>query len=353
MRKRPRRILALEPLEQRCTPANFVVNTTADTVDNNPGDGLALDSNGQTSLRAAIQEANALPGEDTISFNLGGGPTRMTPNAIPGGATIGLLLPLDSITSNITILGPGANLLTITHSPKAEQTFRIFTVTGEANALISGLTITGGDGVSGGGIYNDANLEVDECQIIGNQALQYGGGIYNQGNMYVRECSITSNVAGYGGGIANSEEGNLELVSSNEIYANEAWYYGGGIYNAGVLAASDSAAVHNNQAQLRGGGLYASGSQASVTWTGGRIDGNGSFTGGGIYLDCDATFSTVSIRGNDASDKGGGVYLETGMVNFLDCDILANTAGVLGAGICWKFGTATLTGGNCQGIVQD
>ena len=36
------------------------VLTTADTVDNNLGDGVAEDAAGNTSLRAAIQEANAL-----------------------------------------------------------------------------------------------------------------------------------------------------------------------------------------------------------------------------------------------------------------------------------------------------
>ncbi|MEM9056170.1 MAG: DUF4347 domain-containing protein, partial [Pseudomonadota bacterium] len=59
--------------------AAFVVNTQADTVDINPGDGVALDAFGNTSLRAAIMESNALAGADfiqlpagTYTFNLGG-----------------------------------------------------------------------------------------------------------------------------------------------------------------------------------------------------------------------------------------------------------------------------------------
>ena len=35
----------------------FMVNTTKDTVDANPGDGVAEDASGNTSLRAAIMEA--------------------------------------------------------------------------------------------------------------------------------------------------------------------------------------------------------------------------------------------------------------------------------------------------------
>ncbi len=46
--------------------ASFTVDTTADTVDVNPGDGVAEDASGNTSLRAAIMETNALAGADSI-----------------------------------------------------------------------------------------------------------------------------------------------------------------------------------------------------------------------------------------------------------------------------------------------
>src|SRR5215471_6164034 len=49
----------------------FTVNTTADTVDANPGDGICADSNGQCSLRAAVMEANATQGNDTIMLPVG------------------------------------------------------------------------------------------------------------------------------------------------------------------------------------------------------------------------------------------------------------------------------------------
>src|SRR5437773_5444217 len=42
----------------------FFVNTTADTADALPGDGICADSGGACSLRAAVQEANAPPGPD-------------------------------------------------------------------------------------------------------------------------------------------------------------------------------------------------------------------------------------------------------------------------------------------------
>src|SRR5262249_9801641 len=56
----------LQHLEDRPVPATLTVNTTLDTVDVTPGDGLARDNSGNTSLRAAVMEANALAGADTI-----------------------------------------------------------------------------------------------------------------------------------------------------------------------------------------------------------------------------------------------------------------------------------------------
>src|SRR5437879_4475839 len=49
----------------------FTVDTTTDAVDVNPGDGKCATAAGQCSLRAAIQEANALPGSDSITLPSG------------------------------------------------------------------------------------------------------------------------------------------------------------------------------------------------------------------------------------------------------------------------------------------
>src|SRR5206468_2703674 len=51
--------------------ASFTVNTTADQVDANPGDSLCAAVDGTCTLRAAVMEANALPGSDTITLPAG------------------------------------------------------------------------------------------------------------------------------------------------------------------------------------------------------------------------------------------------------------------------------------------
>jgi CSLREA domain-containing protein len=84
---------------------SFTVNDTSDQVDAGPGDGICRTSSGTCTLRAAIQEANALPGADTIQV-----PAGIYTLAIPplneNNADVGDL----DITGPVTIIGAGAGI---------------------------------------------------------------------------------------------------------------------------------------------------------------------------------------------------------------------------------------------------
>ena len=71
------------------------VNSTDDGADANPGDGICADASCNCTLRAAIEEANALAGHDTICFNIPGA----------GPHTIQVLTGLPNITDQVTIDG--------------------------------------------------------------------------------------------------------------------------------------------------------------------------------------------------------------------------------------------------------
>src|SRR5689334_22813861 len=77
----------------------FTVNSLADTPDASPGDGTCADTNGACTLRAAIEESNHSPGDDTNNFSVNGTSNRTS--ARPPRFT------------NITINGPGSALLTV------------------------------------------------------------------------------------------------------------------------------------------------------------------------------------------------------------------------------------------------
>ena len=90
---------------QPINAANFTVNSTADAQDAAAGNGVCETAigNGVCTLRAAITEANALPGDDTITLPAGTYAQSLSApneNSNAGGDF--------DVTSNITINGAGA-----------------------------------------------------------------------------------------------------------------------------------------------------------------------------------------------------------------------------------------------------
>jgi CSLREA domain-containing protein len=56
----------------------FTVNTAADAIDANPGNGTCATAAGNCTLRAAVQEANATAGEDWQTIDLPAGTYTLT-----------------------------------------------------------------------------------------------------------------------------------------------------------------------------------------------------------------------------------------------------------------------------------
>jgi CSLREA domain-containing protein len=73
----------------------YTVNSTGDGDDSNTADGICNDGNGNCTLRAAIEQANAGTGASMIRFKIGSG----------GQQTITLTSPLPAITQAVTIDG--------------------------------------------------------------------------------------------------------------------------------------------------------------------------------------------------------------------------------------------------------
>jgi hypothetical protein len=203
---------------------------------------------GSGSLRSAIEQADASAGADTIRFagNLG--------------ATIRLTSSPLTINSNLTIEGPGARELSVSGTDNS----RVFTVASGATVRIQGLTITGGNADSGGGINNMGTLTLAKSAVSGNLAGGSGGGIFNGGTLTVSRSTISGNTAdeGGGGGVLNrgtvsGVEGNATFINST-ISRNSSEGSGGGISNAGEATIRNST-VTRNSAEGSGGGVASVG----------------------------------------------------------------------------------------------
>ena len=117
-------------LEDRRLLSTFTVTST-------------LDNGSAGTLRWAVGQANSAGGAETIAFD---SKVFKTPQTI---TLTGTQLELTDTTGTETITGPKAG---VTVSGGGHS--RVFQVDGGVTATISGLTITGGSAVNGGGLEN-------------------------------------------------------------------------------------------------------------------------------------------------------------------------------------------------------
>jgi len=224
--------------------AYFIVDRTEDRYDLNPGDGVCAAvfrvGTGCT-LRAAIQEANALAGQDTIIVPLGtyhltytGAPDD---NAVSG--------DLD-ITDNLVITGNLGGGTVIDPSATGERAFDILSGKVEMyNLTISKANTTD----NGAAIENSGELTVVQCWFKNNATSGDGGAIYLIGATSITASTFSGNrTTSFGSGGAIFVEGTAATITNCTFSGNSA-FEGGAIYldfysslslNSSTLAANQA-----------------------------------------------------------------------------------------------------------------
>jgi CSLREA domain-containing protein len=324
--------------------AAFVVNSLADGSDANLANPACETSTpGQCTLRAALEQANASAGPDSVSFTVTG--------------TLNYTTEMVDITDTVTIAGPGANLLTLNAAGTGSVLFFDSAAAGVAG--VSGLTLTGGEKTSGGGVavYGLTPVVISATVIFDNLA-EFGGGLYVDAGTPVQLINsvVRGNVATLrGGGVSSS--GPLEIINTTIAENQQAntpelaqsglqpqgpvgLYSGGGLFSTGVLTLTHSA-VLSNSASIAGAcaglvaacaglepaaptGPFGAGvaldlAEAYVTYS--RIAGN--------YVVSCITCSTplVGPAGLPGSGDGGGLHARDSLVRMENSEVVSNTAG--------------------------
>jgi CSLREA domain-containing protein len=367
--------------------AAFVVNSTSDTVDANPGDGICANSAGRCTIRAAIQEANILGGADTISIPAGTYSLR-----IASGAEDGAFGDFD-ITGPVTITGAGAasTILTGGNPPigapptvlAVDRVFEIHPTAG--NVTIGRLAIQGGwSAENGGGIANTTpgTLRLDRVHLRGNTSEVEGGAIFHDAGRLIiagtasEPSVIADNTARGGGGIhntglmspvfvptraevsftnfsgnhASSGGGAIEVVLEGQFTIADSTFSGNRTDgDGGAVSATSKSSITLNRATFTtnhaagdGGALYlATEGQAAVTNStfsansaGDELADGGA--GGALYAGGSGSVELVglAVTGNNAVGEGGGIAISNGdSVSLLDSAVRNNTAGAGGGGL--------------------
>lgn len=314
---------------QKAFAATFTVDSTADDADSSAGDGNCDNGSGDCTLRAAIEEANALSGADTVNFNIAGAgvhtfaPTAGYPTIsdqlfIDGtsqsGASCGTLVPTtlpatntphtllievrgDGIVSGNTQIfyfqGANANNshvqgLVINRAPDSTQAFYVENTDNfVANCNYIGTNPTGTTaqpGVNPGAglmFYNSSNSSASNNLLSGwNVGLSFfaGGSASLDHNLIGTNASGTGALPNYTGTVVSSN-GNAGTVYQNIVSGNT---------NVGIAL---------------GYSMHVENSYIGVNIAGNPL-GNGN---DGVMLDQEATDSVIGATGthNVISANGG------------------------------------------------
>jgi CSLREA domain-containing protein len=299
----------------------FTVNSLADTPDAAPGNGTCATAGGVCTLRAAIEEANSLSGDDTINFSLTG--------------TINLTGALPVLSSNVTINGPGSSLLTVRRDTGGN--YRILQTSGASS--IFGLTITNGrtpDGVTedvapaGGGIWQTGgSLTLRDVVITGNRTGNggptrsgsptsggfggFGAGIYASGTLTMTDCVISNNTTGNGG--TGSQFGG----SGGR---------GAGIYFAPGTLTLTRVTISGNHTGDSGGPSSGNGGEGGGMWTGGDFFPSQPTTVvlNKVTIDNNSTGNSLHV-GSGGGGWGAGIYVYQGTMSLADSTVSNNHTG--------------------------
>ncbi|MBI5929586.1 MAG: DUF11 domain-containing protein [Chloroflexi bacterium] len=289
-------VLLLMPssVKQPAHAAIFVVNSTADLPDNNTGDGVCQTPLNTCTLRAAIQQANALPGADVIHFSIGTGLQTITPTAT-----------LPTITGTLVIDG--------TTQPGYVNT-PIIVLSGTGAGNVIGLTLSAGNSTIRGLVINQFDIGIsiqnDDTEnnfIVGNFIGTTATGLAPAPN---RTAGIRLS-----NGAANNTIGGTLPADRNIISGNT---------GVGILVTGTDTEPNTITGNFVGTDL--TGTLIDPSPIVGDELGNGSF---GISVIGGADRLTISgnvISGNDDGIRfsGGGVANHQVIGNFIGTDATGN-----------------------------
>jgi CSLREA domain-containing protein len=309
----------------------FTVDSTSDEVDAAPGHGLCATAGGACTLRAAIQESNALAGPHDILLPAG----TYTLAIVGAGEELSATGDLDIQKpggSFITLLGDGERV-TVIDAGAIDRAIDVVAGT----ASISGVTIRNGSAADGGGVAvgEAGTLIIDNATITANTATNEGGGVDNKGSLTLVRVTISGNTGQTGGGGLSNNLAGFAALSEVIISTNTAGGDGGGgIDNKGDLSIDmGTLSANGGRALTNSGTLFLQ----NVT-----ISGNTADAAAGISNDGVMDLVNVTVTGNTAAAAPGGIRNAVGASASLVNTIIAGNSPLN----CVMSGTVTSLGGN-------
>jgi hypothetical protein len=239
---------------------------------------------GPGSLRQAIADAGS------------GGTIQFEPSL--AGQTISLASTLTVQNSTLIIEGPQSGGIVLDGGGQVRVLHLSFTEV--TDVTLRNVTVSGGNGSTGGGILNSATLRLENSTVRDNEAHPVslfgglGGGVYNSGDLTVVNSTVSANSAEAGGGGLYHDGPSLTLI--NTTIAFNAGGTGGGVYMAmvpGEVTMRNSIVAANTGATAAMNCLVTS----AVTYEGLNISDDASCGSGAGVLVADPVLGPLADNG--------------------------------------------------------
>jgi subtilisin family serine protease/Tol biopolymer transport system component len=331
---------------QIADPTYYYVNSTADAPDANPGDGLPLDAQGRTTLRAAVDEANAVAAPRTIILDSG--------QYVYSPSTTGPVALTPEVENN-------NSLTTAQNIDQASWTRSRFQNI-ESSTDIPHASIAG----TGNGTFDYYSFTVFESDSVAIFDIDAGAGARFDSEIFLFDAN--------GDVLATNDDDSQDFGSSSATDANLNFRFDRpGLYVIGVAkydsvgapggilgpapAAGDTYTLHislANHPLVEGsfdlgadldvtGSVNVIGDEAKAT----VVDAAQSGRAFDVHVGATLTLERLTITGGNVSGTSGGGIRSRGTLNVVDSVVRANSAEFgVGGGIAVETGTASVVRSN-------
>jgi uncharacterized repeat protein (TIGR01451 family) len=297
-----------------------------------------------TISNSALRYNQHAPGSNQTAY--GAGLTIQQGNHLISGTSI----YSNSITASGSGPAYGAGIYIAAGAPQVRNCQVYQNVATGAN-----LVVGGGIGIlAGGALIAESQVTTNTITGSGNAQLKLGAGIGVNGSttVVIRDNWIAGNATvptdGYagGGGIGLNTNAAVSRIESNMVYANSVvgadWCEGAGIdvWETGSATIVNNLVISNttpgtcaSPSPIGGGANINAGTPGvylyNNTWIGNQAVSGADGRGGGLHLQLQSSTANIFVFNNvvvnnRAGSSGGGIYRETGTVDYND--IFSNMA---------------------------
>lgn len=297
----------------RLETADFEVDSDLNTGDTAPGDGSCDDGSGKCTLRAAIQESNALAGTQKIYV-----PLEVHTGGVPF-----------SVTSALSLLG---NPLSEVDMLDGDHVSRILSVSASlAQVTLKNLHLRRGRDATGGGCLTVSGARMtilssrfEQCEALGGGGS--GGAVFINGGgaeLSIEGSVFLNNIASRGGAV-EVYLGVPAVIRDSTFVGNSSVLGGGGggvCFIGAGLTVERSSFVENTTLGYGGGIFLHNSATGGVNVSNSYFEDNEALRGGAFAMTTNSipTLTQNTFYKNKATDPttsqvfGGALFLAGGM----------------------------------------